>query len=110
MTNLCDRSHSCNAAEHGVECWRGWLDHHGLGAERPQPEPRYFTIHAEYLHLYVGRRVALSGGPGGRIPFVVDAVTLRPETGLIEVAAFILPNIVGVTVGADTLVEVQHAA
>jgi hypothetical protein len=73
------------------------------------PAPEFFTIQAEYLHLYLGRRAAIAFG-GGRVPFVVDAVTHRPETGLIEVDAFILPNIVGLTLGPDTILEVQHAA
>jgi hypothetical protein len=79
----------------------------------PRPvsiEPGYFEIEAEYLHLYVGRRAAVRSERGAKIPFVIDAVALRPETGLIEVDAFLPHQIIGFVFGAGDILEVQHAA
>jgi hypothetical protein len=103
----CDMTADCPADTHSKGCWRGWAQ--SQPARRPA-EPGYFEIEAEYLHLYVGRRAAMRSERGTKIPFVIDAVALRPETGLIEVDAFLPHQVIGFVFGAGDVVEVQHAA
>ena len=73
-------------------------------------QPGFFTIQAEYLHLYVGRRAALISDRGNKIPFTIGAVTYRPERNQIEVDAQLPHQVVGFAFGPADIVEVQHAA
>lgn len=72
-------------------------------------QPGFFTIQAEYLNQFVGRRAALVSDRGTKIPFTIAAVSYRPERHQIEVDAHLPHQIVGFAFAPTDLVEVQHA-
>lgn len=70
-----------------------------------------FTIAAEYLNGFIGRRVAIpSGGAiAAGIPITIGAVRHVPETGVIIVDAVTpLGQMLGLALGAGTLIDVEH--
>lgn len=67
----------------------------------------FFTIEAEYLHLYRGRRAAVDIG-GGKVPFTIGAVRYEPETALILVEAITpIAQITELAFTADAIVDVE---
>jgi hypothetical protein len=67
-----------------------------------------FEIEAEYLHLYVGRKVAVPVGDGA-IPFTIQAVRYEPErrTVLVQVDTPMVEPL-EVEFAPSDVIEVQH--
>jgi len=83
------------------------------GKDDPMPTsvlPSSFQIEAEYLHLYVGRRIAVRVDIGA-IPFTIQTVRHEPErrTVIVEVDTPMIEPLEIEFVPGD-IVEVQHVA